>query len=417
MEEDLDLMAEMGLKAYRFSIAWTRILPEGKGQVNPKGIQFYHRLIDGCRERHITPIITIYHFDLPYELEKRGGWSNRETVDAFEEYAGILFREYGDKVPLFLTINEQNNMIINGYMMGTNLNPRLDWKDLFQQNHHMMLAQAKVVSLCHQLAPMAKIGPAPNIAVVYPKDSTPANNYAAMKANVLRNWSFLDLAVKGEYHPLFMSYLKEKGWVPEMGSEDRDVLKQGKPDFISLNYYCTMTVEAAEPLCQEELVTSGKTHGLNVMDQFRLIPNEKLNSTSTIFGAGQDPTGFRITLNTVYDRYHLPILISENGLGLDDQLDEDGTIHDSARIEYYKSHIQQLVLAAEDGVELMGYCPWSALDLISTHQGFKKRYGFIYVNRSDEDLKDLKRYRKDSFFWYKRMIESRGNIYSETTGL
>jgi len=404
-EEDIALMAEMGLKAYRFSIAWTRIIPNGDGNLNPEGIAHYHDVIDCCLNNNIVPIVTMFHFDLPYELEKKGGWSNYETVTAFEEFARVLFTEYGDKVPYFLTINEQNVMAMKGYEIGTSLR-LLTLKERFQQNHHMLVAQAKAMILCHQLAPKAKIGPAPNINSVYPRTCKPEDYKAKLYGAAYRNWLYLDIAVFGDYHFLVWNFLKKNNALPEIKKEDMDVLKQAKPDFISINYYSSVTME----MCDEDptLDNLNRERGYNVSSLFKTIKNPHLSQTP--FGWTIDPLGFTNTLFEVYDRYHLPILISENGIGMYDQLEEDGSIHDCGRIEYYKEHIFALANAMEQGVEVIGYCPWAAIDLISKIEGFRKRYGFIYVNRTDEDLMDLKRIKKDSFFWYKELINNNGRF-------
>lgn len=408
IEDDIRLFAEMGLKAYRFSIAWTRILPKGRGDINQKGVRHYHKVIDTCLKYGITPIVTMFHFDLPYELEKEGGWSNPDTIDAFVEYAKIIFTEYGRKVPYFISINEQNMMILNGTVIGTSLEKGKQWKKLYQQNHYMQLAQAKVNILCHSLAPGAKIGPAPNISPAYPKNADPANYMAAMNASAIRNWLYLDLAVYGEYNFQAWSYLKKKDILPEIASGDMEILKETRPDFIAVNYYNTMTVEYSPEGDEKAGEYGDQQIALTEPGYYRQISNDYLGVTK--FGWEIDPAGFRIMLRQVYDRYHLPVLISENGLGTFDKLEKDGTVHDEERIDYYGQHIAQMALAMEDGVKIIGYCPWSAIDLISTHQGIRKRYGFVYVNRTDDDLMDLKRYRKDSFFWYKNVIKNNGRF-------
>ena len=404
-KEDIALLAEMGVKAYRFSIAWTRIFPSGKGKVNKKGIQFYHSLIDTCLQYNIIPIVTMYHFDLPYELEKNGGWSNYETIDAFEEFARVLFKEYGNKVPYFLTINEQNVMVMKGDVIGTRLK-KSTLKERFQQNHYMLIAQAKAMKLCHEIAPNAKIGPAPNINTIYAYTCKPEDYRAKMYAAAYRNWLYLDMAVFGEYNYMIWNYLKKYDALPEIREGEQEVLKSAKPDFVSINYYSTITMEASD----EEVSNEGldQQSGYNVKGLFKTVVNPNLYKTP--FGWTIDPIGFRNTLCEVYDRYHLPIMISENGIGLYDKLEKDGTIHDESRIEYYKEHITAMAQAMDDGVDVFSYCPWSAIDLISTHEGFKKRYGFIYVNRTDNDLLDLKRYKKDSFYWYQKMIKNNGRF-------
>lgn len=408
-EEDIRLFSEMGLKAYRFSIAWTRILPKGRGKINQKGLEHYHKVIDTCIRYGIVPIVTMFHFDLPYELEKEGGWGNPATIDAFEEFAAVVFREYGDKVPYFLSINEQNVMILKGDVVGTNLSSVNRWKSLYQQNHYMQLAQAKVNILCHELAPKAKIGPAPNISPAYPKTCKPEDYLAAMNADAIRNWLYLDLAVYGKYNFQAWNYMKKRGYEPEIKEGDMELIQKAKPDFIAMNYYNTMTME----YCNDNAGTGDKKTGdqqvaLEEPGMYRQVNNPHLGSTK--FGWEIDPIGFKIALREVYDRYHLPILISENGMGTYDILEKNGKVHDLERIDYYEQHIQQMAEAMDGGVEVIGYCPWSAIDLVSTHNGVRKRYGFIYVNRTDDSLLDLKRYKKDSFYWYQELISNRGRF-------
>lgn len=408
IEEDIALFAQMGLKSYRFSIAWTRILPKGRGEINKKGVAYYHKVIDCCLKHDIVPIVTMFHFDLPAELERNGGWNNPETIQAFEEFSTVVFKEYGDKVPYFLSINEQNVMILHGEVIGTRKNGESQWKALYQQNHYMQLAQAKATILCHRYAPKAKIGPAPNISLAYPATCKPEDYIAAFNASAIRNWLYLDLAVYGRYNAQAWSYLSEKGYAPEIKDGEMEILKEAKPDFVAINYYNTMTVEYAS--ADEEVTGECGDQQIAMAEPgyYRQVSNPNLGETK--FGWEIDPIGFRATLREVYDRYQLPILISENGMGTFDKLEEDGTIHDLERIDYYEQHISQMALAMQDGVDIIGYCPWSAIDLISTHQGIRKRYGFIYVNRTDDHLLDLKRYKKDSFYWYKNLIENRGRF-------
>lgn len=402
-EEDVALLAEMNAKAYRFSISWTRILPNGKESA--AGIAHYHRVIDTCLRYGIVPIVTMYHFDLPAALEAQGGWNNPETVDAYVNYARVLFREYGDKVPYFLTINEQNVMILAGTVVGT-ADTAQSAKRLYQKNHNMMLAQARAMILCHKMAPSAKIGPAPNINVVYPASSRPEDYLASRDAAAMRNWLYLDLAVQGRYNIYAWNILREQNALPEIAPGDMELLANAKPDFISLNYYATMTVAAASTISESADVD--QQSGLSIRGHYQTAPNPFLLKTP--FGWGIDPLGFTAVLKEVYDRYHLPIMISENGIGLYDTLNADGSIHDTERIHYYEAHIAALAKAVEEGVEVFSYCPWSAMDLISTHEGFRKRYGFIYVNRTDENLLNLARYKKDSFYWYRDMIQNQGRF-------
>ncbi|CAM4200032.1 6-phospho-beta-glucosidase [Streptococcus penaeicida] len=407
-KEDIALMAEMGFKSYRFSISWTRILPEGTGKVNQQGIDFYNQLIDECLKYDIEPIVTMFHFDMPAALDARGSWSKRESIDWFAEFATILFKEFGDRVKYWLTINEQNMLTLVGPVIGTLHVPEGTTnltREIYQQNHHQLVAQAKAMQICHELLPDAKIGPAPNISLVYPASSKPEDVLASQNLNAIRNWLYLDAAVYGVYNSLVWAYLEEQDAVPEVTADDVATMRAGKPDFIGFNYYNTATVAASDG-------TETMDPGADQQTQrgeagfYRGVDNPNLPKTE--FGWEIDPMGFRATMREMYSRYRLPMLVTENGLGAYDTLTEDGKVHDQYRINYLRAHIEQIQLAISDGVEMLGYNPWSAIDLISTHEGIKKRYGFIYVDRDEFDLKTLKRYRKDSFHWYKKVIASNG---------
>ena len=406
-KEDVKLMAEMGLKAYRFSISWSRILPDGIGKVNQKGIDFYHSLIDELLKNGIQPIITMFHFDLPLELAKKGGWSNRDLiVDAFVNFARILFKEYGGKVKYWLTINEQNMIAMVGDIIGIGQEESNNkWKTMAIQNHNMLLAQSRAFALLHLLHKDAKIGPAPNVSIFYPKTCNPEDVLASKNAQAILHWWYLDIAVRGRYNNIVWKFLEERDALPEIRKGDLEIFKYGRPDFIAFNYYNSLTVEK-----YNEESSNHKGDQQNMFDvegMYSSAKNEYLSKTQ--FGWDIDPVGFRTTFREIYDRYHLPLLVTENGLGAFDTLTDDYRIHDDYRIEYLEKHVVQIRNAISDGVEIIGYCPWSAIDLVSTHQGVSKRYGFIYVNRDEFDLKDLKRYKKDSFYWYQNLIRNNGN--------
>lgn len=406
-KEDVALMAEMGFKVYRFSISWSRIIPEGTGAINPKGIEYYNNLINECLKYDMIPLVTMFHFDMPAALDKRGSWSNPESVDWFVNFAKVMYENFGDRVKYWLTINEQNVLTLMGPVIGTLTIPEgctNVLKETYQQNHHMLVAQAKAMALCHEMLPGAKIGPAPNISLVYAATCKPEDVLASQNFNAIRNWLYLDMAVYGIYNNLVWSYLEENDATPTFAPGDAEALKNGHPDFIGFNYYSTATVEYSDGSGK---ATVGDQQSRNeIPGVYASVTNPNLPKTE--FNWEIDPVGFRNTLREVYSRYHLPIIITENGLGAYDTLTEDGKVHDTYRINYLRTHIQQMQLAITDGVEMMGYCPWSAIDLISTHEGMKKRYGFIYVDRGEFDLGTLNRYRKDSFFWYKKVIASNG---------
>ncbi|EIC85301.1 glycoside hydrolase family 1 protein [Serratia sp. M24T3] len=411
LEQDVALFAELGLKTYRFSISWARLFPQGVGEINLLGAAFYNRLIDLLRKHNIEPLVTLYHFDLPWALQEKGGWSLPETIDAFEHYSRTAFELYGDRVTYWLTINEQNMMILKGEVIGT-LPPGTPdpQKVLYQQNHHMMLAQAKAMIACHELLPHAKIGPAPNISCVYPSSARPEDVLAANNFSAIRNWLYLDLACYGKYNAVAWSFMEEKGYLPQINDQEMAILRQGKPDFIAFNYYASATVGADDSATWREQGEPSKAvdQQLAGIDTsvYAGMNNPYLKKNQ--FNWYIDPIGFRITAREIYERYRLPLIVTENGLGAFDKLEAGNKIYDDYRIEYLRQHLEQLQLAITDGVEMFGYCPWSAIDLVSTHQGIGKRYGFIYVNRDEKDLKDLARFKKKSFVWYQRVIESNG---------
>ena len=401
--EDVALFSELGLTAYRFSIAWTRIIPDGDGEINAAGVAFYHRLIDALVAAGIEPIVTMYHFDLPAALDAKGGWVNRATVDAFARFSEVLFAEYGHKVTYWLTINEQNMMILYGEAIGT-IKAGMPKSAIYQANHHMMLAQAKATNLCHDLVPHGLIGPAPNIALCYPATCHPEDVLAADDFNAIRNWLYTDMAVLGRYNSVAWAYLEELGATPEIAEGDLELLASARPDFLAFNYYASHAV--ARPSGTESDVAGGDQQiAVGEAGVYAGVTNEFLPKTE--FGWEIDPVGFRNTFRALWDRYHLPLLVTENGLGAFDKL-EDGQVHDGYRIDYLRDHIEQIQWAISDGVDVLGYSPWSAIDLVSTHQGAAKRYGFVYVNREEFDLLDLARYRKDSFAWYAKVIASQG---------
>lgn len=407
-KEDIALMAELGLKAFRFSIAWTRILPKGTGKINQSGVDFYHHVIDECLKHGIEPVVTMYHFDLPYVLEEQGGWLNRKTIDYFLEYAEVLYQEYGDKVNHWLTINEQNTMILHPGAIGLPPGGTLpSKKELYQMNHHLLLAQSKVFKRFHELGLNGKIGPAINLTAMYQATAKPEDALAAHNWETLRGWSFLDVAVRGHYNYLFTKYLKDRGYFPVFEPGDEAILIEGKPDYIAINYYSTATIAESRGDGSDVAARAGDQQ-IMLGEEGVYRPAENDYVSKTPYGWVVDPVGLRVTLRKLYDRYELPILITENGYGAPDERGSDGKIHDLERISYLAKHIAEIQHALTDGVEVIGYCPWSAIDVVSTHQGFNKRYGFVFVDRTDQDIKSLERVKKDSFGWYQQVIFHNG---------
>lgn len=414
-KSDIALMKELGMKVYRFSISWARIIPDGDGEVNQKGLDFYRNVIEELVRQGIQPFVTLYHFDLPYALvEKYNGWEDRRCVYAFERYAKICFEAFGDLVKYWQVINEQNLMIrVNERM---NIYETDDWKAdkmRAQMNYHMFLAHALATKACHELVPDGKISPAVSSTCTYPLTNKPEDVWSAKMNDAMKTVYCLDMHYYGQYPGYYMRYLEERNIVPEMLPKDKEILSHGRPDYLAVNYYrtlCTSYLPETEDHPKGSRVFRGNEVDFDQYGYCRDEVNENL--TRSEYGATIDPNGLRIVLNDYYARYHLPIIITENGLGVPDELTLDGRVHDDYRIDYLRKHIEACRLAMEDGVEMLGYSPWSFMDLLSSHQGFRKRYGFVYVNREDHDEKDLRRIKKDSYYWYQKVIQTNGKDLS-----
>lgn len=410
-KEDIRLAHEAGLTSYRFSIAWTRIFPKGNGKVNEEGLKFYDNLINELIYYGIEPIVTIYHFDFPQALvDEYGGWANRKSIDDYLEYCRVLFETYGDRVKYWLTINEQDHVMRVPSRMGMTGNEENYDKARYQANHHMCVASAKVFELCHQMCPEAKIGPALSYQPIYSASSKSEDVLAANDMEMLYMNYLCELQCKGVYPIRLWKYLTDRGIEPTIEEGDMEYMKRNKPDFLGINYYCSGCAKY-EPITEENSL--GRVEG-DIMPFveygiFRVIKNKELDITK--FGWAIDPLGMEYTLINLYERYNLPLMITENGLSYPDEL-VDGTVQDDYRIQYIKEHLLAINEAINIGVEVIGYNLWSFIDLISGHQGFKKRYGLVYVNRDDFDMKDMKRYKKKSFDWYHETITQRGkNLY------
>lgn len=410
-KEDIALMKQLGMKIYRFSLSWARILPDGDGEVNAEGLSFYDKVIDALIENGIQPFVTLYHFDLPYALvEKFNGWEDRRCIDAFVKYAEICFKAYGDRVKYWQVINEQNLMIRVDERMNINVSDEWEADRIrAQMDYHMFLAHARVTKACHELVRDGKIAPAVSSTCTYPLTNKPMDVWAAAMNDAFKTEYCLDMHFYGKYPGYYMKYLKERNIVPKMEPEDETILKSGKPDYIAFNYYRTLCASYL-PADAEHPAGSRIFRGNEVdFDQYGYCRDEKNDHlTASEYGAQIDPMGLRLILNRYWREHRVPMIITENGLGMADTLTADGKVHDDYRISYIREHLKACSDAIEDGVELMGYSPWSFEDLLSSHQGFRKRYGFVYINREDMDLKDLARIPKDSFFWYQNVIRTNG---------
>lgn len=393
--QDIALFAEMGFKCLRTSIAWTRIFPHGdEDQPNEAGLAFYDSLFDEMTKYGIQPVVTLSHYEMPWELvKKHGGWGNRKTIGFFEHYARTVFQRYQHKVKYWLTFNEIN-MSLHAPLTGVGLAAGSSKAEIYQAIHHQLVASAKAVKACHEIIPDAKIGNMLLGGLMYPLSCQPQDVWETLQQN--RTWLFFgDVQCRGEYPGYMLRYFRENNITLDITPEDRQALKT-TIDFISFSYYMTGCVTADEEL-------NRKSRG-NILD---MVPNPHLPSSE--WGWQIDPTGLRILLNMLWDRYQKPLFIVENGLGAKDKISADGAIHDDYRISYLNDHLVQVAEAIDDGVEVMGYTSWGPIDIVSASKAeMSKRYGFIYVDRDDHGEGTLTRRRKDSFYWYSEVIASNG---------
>jgi 6-phospho-beta-glucosidase len=403
-KEDIKLFAEMGFKVFRISIAWSRIFPKGnETEPNEEGLQFYDNVFDECAKYGIEPLVTLSHYETPlYLAEQYDGWISRELIGFYTNYATTVFKRYKNKVKYWLTFNEINSILHEPFMSGGINTPKdkLSESDLFQAVHHELVASAMAVKVGHEANPEFKIGCMILSMPIYPLSPDPNDIIRTMEKDHM-NLFFGDVHVRGVYPKYMNRYFKENNIVIEKTEEDLEVLKN-VVDFISFSYYLSIC-ETADPSKQ----IKGKGNLLGG------VPNPTLKASE--WGWQIDPQGLRYVLNTFYDRYQKPLFIVENGLGAVDQLitDENGnkTVNDDYRINYMRDHLMQVKEAVKDGVEIMGYTSWGCIDLVSASTAeLKKRYGFIYVDRNDDGSGTLERYRKKSFYWYKKVIETNGEV-------
>ena len=406
-KEDIALLGEMGFGVFRMSISWSRIFPNGDDALpNEEGLAFYDKVFDECHKHGIEPMVTLNHFDMPLHLaEEYNGFASRHVVDAFERYAETLFRRYKGKVKYWLTFNEINaGMMAFGQVLSTGTvqgyeGPAMgapdDPQTRLQALHHQFVASAQAIIYAHAHYPQFKMGCMLAYGQSYAMTCDPDDQLANQQGMNEHNWYCGDVHVRGEY-PYFAKRLwKELGVEIRMEPEDAETLKKGVVDFYTFSYYMTSCVTTHKDV---------EGIGGNLLGG---VKNPYLKASD--WGWQIDPIGLRYTLNEIYDRYHLPMMVVENGLGAYDVKSEDGKIHDSYRIDYLRRHIEQMAEAVKDGVDLMGYTPWGCIDLVSASTGeMAKRYGFIYVNKFDDGTGDLNREKKDSFYWYKKVIASNG---------
>lgn len=411
-KEDIAMFAEMGFKLFRMSIAWTRIFPNGdEAEPNKAGLEFYRSVFQELKKYGIEPLVTLSHYELPYNLSvKYNGWASRKTIDFYLNYCETVFKEYKGLVKYWLTFNEINSLSLEtgGFWAGGILNNGKGYgpeeipeqstehmSERFTGLHHQFIASAKAVKLAHEIDSNYQVGCMIAGLTSYPLTPNPDDMLASQKQAQNQLFFCGDVQVKGKYPYYIKRYFEEKGIKVSMEKDDSEILKAGCVDFVTFSYYSTGCI-STDP-------ESEKTGGNLIFG----VTNPYLEKSE--WGWQIDPKGLRYFLNAFYDRYQLPLMVVENGLGSTDTLEPDGSVHDPYRIEYLRLHIEQMKEAIKDGVELIGYTAWGSIDIVSAGTGeMRKRYGMIYVDKDDEGNGTLKRYRKDSFYWYKKCIESNG---------
>lgn len=404
-KEDIALMKEAGLKSYRFSIAWTRIYPNGVEETpNQKGIDFYNDLINELIANEIEPIATLWHFDLPAYLDEAyQGWLGKETIDCFAKYAKTVFEAFGDRVKYWISINEQMMMVMNTAMLlgkGKEISHKESLKYNMQACIHMSLAEKKAFQLCHELVPDGKIGPSSAYQLCYPLTCDAYDVQAAMDAEEFLSYLVLDLSVRGEIPSVMAAYLKENEAYPEISEAEEVLLKSEKPDFIGVNYYASVTVrKPGHPDPKADLAFFNT-------ENYTIVNNPIIKTTTWLRGS-YDPLGFKLSLRKLNDRYRLPLMITENGYP---QTEEpiNGVIQDDERIAYLEDHLHAIKEAISEGIPVIGYNLWSFMDLLSGSQGYKKRYGLVYIDHQEGNTGTLQRIKKQSFYWYQTQIKEKG---------
>ncbi len=396
-KEDIALFAEMGFRQFRMSISWSRIFPHGNdAEPNQAGLDFYRHVFEELRAHGIEPLVTLHHFDTPLYIEEElGGWANRQTIKLFDRYAETVFTEYRGLVTRWLTFNEINNAVqfIGAVSPATSEN----YANAYLALHHQFLASAHAVRAAHRIDPANRVGCMICGVAHYPLTPDPSDVMACRRKWEESIFYCGDVQCKGEYPVFARRMWAERGFDLAVSEADRHDLAEGRVDFYTFSYYMSNCVTThtldKDHAAGGNMVVGAKNPYLRYSD----------------WGWAYDPTGLRYFLEVVYDRYQIPLMVVENGLGSHDELEEDGSVHDQYRIDYLRDHVREMSRAIDEGVDLIGYTPWGCIDLISASTGeMRKRYGFIYVDRDDKGNGTYERSRKDSFYWYKKVIASNG---------
>ncbi|AGF58710.1 6-phospho-beta-glucosidase [Clostridium saccharoperbutylacetonicum] len=396
-KEDLKELSELGMKCFRTSIAWSRIFPNGdEAEPNEKGLEFYDNLFDELLKYNMEPVITISHFETPLNLIKKyGGWKNRKLIDFYTNFCEVIFNRYKHKVKYWMTFNEINHAhtlpLIAAAIEVKEDESKL--QDIYKASHNMLVASAKAVIMGHDINEEFKIGCMLSLSPIYPASCKPEDVFESYELR-RRSLFYSDIQLLGEYPAYFNRIAKEHNISIEMEAEDKEILKKGVCDYLGFSYYRSSLHEAGMKIL-------GNTGGL--------LGKKNPYLKESKWGWPIDPLGLRYVCNELTDRYHKPLFIVENGLGTSDEIAEDGKIHDDERMEYLKEHVIMMKEAIEDGANILGYTWWGPIDIVSAGTGeMKKRYGFVYVDRNNDGSGTLNRRRKESYNYYKQIIESNG---------
>jgi len=401
-KEDLALFRELGFKVLRVSIAWTRIFPNGyEDKPNQAGLEFYRSLFEEMKKNNIKPLVTLSHYEMPlYLVNEYDGWVSRDVMDMFIKFGKVVMKEYKDLVKYWLTFNEIDSIFRHpfttaGIVEEKYANKKEAEEAIYQAFHHQFVASSIITKYCHEISPDAKVGCMVTRTLTYPETCNPEDILLAQKEN-RENLFSSDVQVFGEYPQHVLNYWKENNFNIIMKVGDLEILKKYPVDFVSFSYYMSRVVSINGE--EKEKVSGNLSTG---------IKNPYLEISE--WGWEIDPIGFRVALIDLYDRYRKPLFVVENGIGATDKVEENGTISDDYRIQYFKSHFEQMNLAIKDGVDLMGYTSWGPIDIVSASTSqMSKRYGFIYVDADDYGKGTYKRLKKKSFYWYKKVIETNG---------
>lgn len=397
-KEDIALMAEMGFKVFRTSIAWSRLFPQGDEITpNQQGIAFYRSVFEECKKYGIEPLVTLCHFDVPMHLvTEYGSWRNRKLVEFFSRYARTCFEAFDGLVKYWLTFNEINIMLHSPFSGAGLVFEEGENQDQvkYQAAHHQLVASALATKIAHEVNPQNQVGCMLAGGNFYPYSCKPEDVWAALEKD-RENLFFIDVQARGTYPAYSARVFREKGVTINKAPGDDEILKN-TVDFVSFSYYASR--------CASAEMNANNSSAANVVKSLR---NPYLQVSD--WGWGIDPLGLRITMNMMYDRYQKPLFLVENGLGAKDEFAANGEINDDYRISYLREHIRAMGEAIADGIPLMGYTTWGCIDLVSASTGeMSKRYGFVFVDRDDAGNGTLTRTRKKSFWWYKKVIASNG---------